>query len=82
MSRITLHRDKRFHLVAGEDHALGSFIQLFDQDMVNETPEGEGLVVDWSQVFGFEVNYSGLKGINALDICIKYLEDQDVKLKL
>ena len=79
MSRNTLHRDKRFHLVEGEDHVLGSFIQLFDKDMQDETPEGEGLVLDWSKMFGMERNYTGVTGINALDIAMKYMEDQGVK---
>jgi len=81
MSRITLHQDNRFHLVTGEDHMLGSFIQLYDKDMLNETPEGEGLILDWSQVFGFEVNLTGYNGNNALDIVKKYLGEYDVKLK-
>ena len=81
MSRITLHQDNRFHLVTGEDHMLGSFIQLYDKDMLNETPEGEGLILDWSTLFGFEVNLTGYNGNNALDIVKKYLGEYDVKLK-
>jgi hypothetical protein len=81
MSRKTIYHDNRFHLVTGDDHAVGTFLQLFDQDMLNETPEGEGLVLDWDQMFGMETNYTGLTGINALDIAIKYLENNDVKLK-
>ena len=76
MSRRTIHRDERFHLVEGEDHVLGAFIQLFDNEMINETPEGEGLVLDWSKMFGMERNYTGVTGINALDIAIKYIEEQ------
>ena len=81
MSRITLHQDKRFHLVSGEDHMLGSFLQLYDKDMESESPNGEGLILDWSQVFGFEVNLTGVIGSNALDIVKKYLGEYDVKLK-
>jgi hypothetical protein len=76
MSRKTLHQDERFHLVEGDDHVLGAFIQLFDKEMETETPEGEGLVLDWSKMFGYERNYTGVQGINALDICIKYIEEQ------
>jgi len=81
MSRITLHQDNRFHLVTGEDHMLGSFLQLYDKDMESESPNGEGLILDWSQVFGFEVNLTGVIGSNALDIVKKYLGEYDVKLK-
>ncbi len=51
---------------------LECFIQLYDNDMVNETIEGEGLIVNYSELFGFEVNFTGYKGDNALDIAIKY----------
>lgn len=79
VSRNTLYKDNRFHLVTGEDHAIGSFVQLFDNEMINETPEGEGLVLDWDQMFGMETNYTGVTGINALDIAMKYMEEQGVK---
>lgn len=59
MSRKTDYQDSRLTLVSGVDHMLGDFIQLFDKDMENETPEGEGLVFDWSQGFGIEVNLTG-----------------------
>jgi len=82
MSRKTFYQDNRFHLVAGVDHVLGNFLQLFDQDMINETPEGEGLVLDWSQFFNMETNLTGIPGDNPLDIAIKYLRENDVELKL
>lgn len=75
MSRKTLYRDERFHLVEGFDHAVGAFIQLFDKEMESETPEGEGLVLDWDQMFGFETNYTGAHGINALDMALNYIEE-------
>jgi hypothetical protein len=82
MSRKTIYRDERFHLVEGEDHAVGDFIQLFDKEMLDETPEGEGLVVDWSEIFGMETNFTGIPGIDALEICIKYLKDNNVDIIL
>jgi len=51
MSRIILHNGKRFTVVAGIDHVLKSFVQLYDK-----TPEGEGLIFDWSVTFGNEIN--------------------------
>lgn len=59
MSRKTLYRDNRLTVVGGEDQALGKFLQVFDNKMENETPEGEGLVFDWSEVFGVEINLTG-----------------------
>lgn len=76
MSRNTLHKDERFELVEGVDHMLGAFIQLFDKQMESETPEGEGLILDWSQGFGYERNYTGVLGINALDTAITYIEQE------
>jgi hypothetical protein len=58
MSRITTYQDSRLTAVKGVDHALGEFLQLFDKDV--ETPEGEGLVYDWSELFGVEVNFTGI----------------------
>lgn len=58
MSRITNYKDDRFTVVSGLDHMLGGFIQLYDREMVEETPEGEGLVLDWSEGFGISSNYT------------------------
>ena len=59
MSRRTLFQNNRFTLVGGKDHALGNFLQLYDKELEHETPEGEGLIFDWSQGFGIEVNLTG-----------------------
>lgn len=82
MSRKTIYRDARFELVTGVDHMLGNFLQLFDQEMVNETPEGEGLVLDWSVKFKMERNYTGIPGNDALRIAIDYLRNYNVELNL
>jgi len=60
MSRITFYQDDRLTAVKGVDHMLGEFLQLFDKEMENETPEGEGLVYDWSEFFGVERNLTGI----------------------
>lgn len=59
MSRRTLFENSRLTLVGGEDHVLGSFLQLYDKDLQHETPEGEGLIFDWSQGMGIETNLTG-----------------------
>ena len=59
MSRLTIYKDDRITVITGVDHALGKFFQIFDKEMENETPEGEGLVFDWSEMFGIETNYTG-----------------------
>lgn len=78
MSRKTLYKDERLTLVGGLDHALGDFLQLFDKELMHETPEGEGLVFDWSTGFGTEVNFTGISintGKKPIEICIEYIEE-------
>jgi hypothetical protein len=60
MSRNTLHTDYRLTVVTGEDHMLGKFYQIYDKDMEQETGEGEGLVLEWSERFGCESNLTGI----------------------
>jgi hypothetical protein len=64
MSRIVLHNGKRFTVIIGVDYILKSFAQLYDKYEKNNTPEGEGLVYDWSVAFGTEVNKINLKNTN------------------
>lgn len=78
MSRNTLYRDARFNLVGGKDHMLGNFIQLFDKQMMNETPEGEGLVLDWSEGFGMEINLTGKPSSDdPMAIALDYIEEHE-----
>lgn len=78
MSRITLFSNDRFSMVGGEDHVLGRFVQLFDKKMVNETPEGEGLVLDWSEGFGLEINYTGISNnIPVHKIIVEYINEHN-----
>ena len=51
MSRNTIFQNERITVVGGTDHAVGKFLQIFDNQMEFDTPEGEGLVYDWSQMF-------------------------------
>lgn len=74
MSRKVLYRNNRLTVTAGVDHMLGKFIQVFDNTLIDETPEGEGLVFDWSQVLGIERNLTGIPNTNPpLDIVREYL---------
>ena len=76
MSRETLYRDKRLTVVTGIDHAIGIFYQIFDKELEKETPEGEGLVLDWSSLFGFETNLTGVPNDNGISkILISYIEE-------
>jgi len=76
MSRNAIYSDGRITVYHGIDHVLGEFYQLFDKEMEKETPEGEGLIVDWSQLFDFETNLTGMSNDNGiLKILINYVEE-------
>jgi hypothetical protein len=76
MSRKVIHQDERLTVVSGIDHMLGAFYQIFDKEMQYETEEGEGLVYDWSQGFGTEVNLTGHpNSLPPLTIVNNYIED-------
>ena len=57
MSRIVNYKDDRLCFVSGLDHVLGKFIQLYDNEI--ETPDGEGIVLDWTERFGISINLTG-----------------------
>ena len=76
MSRNIIYKDNRLTVVQGIDHVLGEFYQIFDNELVNETPEGEGLILDWSKLFGFEVNFTGQpNSIPVPEIIKSYIEE-------
>lgn len=76
MSRKTIYKDNRLTVVQGIDHVLGEFYQIFDNEMVDETSEGEGLILDWSKLFGFEVNFTGQpNSIPVPEIITSYIEE-------
>lgn len=77
MSRNTVYQENGITIVAGVDHAIGKFLQLFDKKMEDKTPEGEGLILDWSELFGLEVNSTGIsdKELPIEKIVLKYIEE-------
>lgn len=79
MSRLTMYQDSRLNVVQGVDHMLGKFYQIFDKEMENETDEGEGLVLDWSELFGFGVNFTGYpSSMTPKEIIKKYIGEHAV----
>lgn len=69
-----MYSDSRLTVVTGIDHALGLFYQIFDKQI--ETVEQEGLVLDWSELFGFETNITGLsKNLGVTGIIEAYICD-------
>lgn len=76
VSRITTYKDSRLTIVEGHDSILGVFLQLFDNELTDETPEGEGLVLDFSRLLGFEINRTGIPNDNGLvEIVQGYLKE-------
>jgi len=77
MSRTVIFKDERLTVVQGVDHMLGEFFQLYDNQMCNETPEGEGIIIDWSEGYGYETNLSGIvpKGRHVFDVINQYVSE-------
>jgi len=79
MSRFTAYQDSRLNVAYGDDHVLGKFYQIFDRDMQDETEEGEGLVFDWSERFGFSVNCTGMpNSMGVREIIKQYIAENAV----
>lgn len=80
MSRITVYYDGKITVVTGDDHAVGKFFQIFDEDMVYETPEGEGLVFDWSEMFKIKINLTGQSNtLEPLEIIQNYINEKSAE---
>lgn len=79
MSRKTIYSDSRLTLVKGVDHMLGNFCQIYDKELQNETPEGEGLVFDWTQANGIETNLTAYPNSLGRDAIVEsyILENMD-----
>ena len=59
MSRHVIYENDRILLTEGEDVISGRFVMVFDHDLESETPDETGLVMDWSEVSGYKINYTG-----------------------
>lgn len=76
MSRNTLYTDYRLTVVGGDDHLLGRFYQIYDRDMEQETSEGEGLVLEWSERFGYESNLTGITNKEDVnEVIVEYIRE-------
>jgi hypothetical protein len=74
MSRKTIYKDERLTVVQGVDHMLGNFYQIYDKEV--DTPEQEGIVLDWSEGFGYETNFTGIQPKSRVeDLINEYLMD-------
>lgn len=59
MSRHYEYLNNRFTIITGTDHALGRFIQITDNEFTDD-PSGEGYILDISDLFGIETNFTGI----------------------
>lgn len=74
MSRNVIYKDERLTVVTGVDHMLGQFYQVYDREV--ETPEGEGIVLDWSEQAGYDTNLTGIPNKPIiLDVINEYISD-------
>jgi len=75
MSRRVYYTDNILSVFEGEDHVFGKFYQIFDESLAYETPDGEGLVLDWSSEYGYEINLTGIPNTeNPLDVVNQYIQ--------
>jgi hypothetical protein len=78
MSRITVYSDDKLTVVTGDDHAVGIFFQVFDEDMVSEF--NDGLVFDWSEMFKIETNVTGQpNSLEPLEIINNYINEKNAE---
>lgn len=74
MSRNIAYKDNRLTIVHDIDHICGEFYQIYDKQI--ETPEGEGLVLDWSELFKYQTNCTGIpNNKNIKELVKKYIKD-------
>lgn len=81
MSRTVFYRDQKISVIIGFDYVLGEFAQIYDKEFQDETPEGEGLVFDWSYELGITTNYTGLHNTESTtaiqDIIQQYIQEHN-----
>ena len=58
MSRKDQNMSPYVLITTGQDHVVGKFIQIYDKRYAwtEEDLQGEGIVLDWDEVFGFGTN--------------------------
>lgn len=80
MSRNTLYTDDRLIVIHGHDHMFGEFYQIYDKNLMDETPEQEGIIISWSDQFGYDTNLTGIPNKpNVLDVVNQYIQDNNVQ---
>ena len=78
MSRILYYHDERLNVYHGDDIALGKFFQIFDNEFICDSAEGEGLVLDWSE-YGYEINYTGIpEKDNVKELVDEYIKEHTI----
>lgn len=71
-----MYEDSRLTVVYGIDDFFGKFYQIFDKELQDETPEGEGLVLDYSEFIGYGINLTGISNnISPHDMIILYIRE-------
>lgn len=77
MSRNTIYEDDKILLIEGEDEISGRFVMMFDRDLEYESLDGEGLVLDWSEITGYKINYTGYpSSMRPKTIAHNYINDK------
>lgn len=72
-------------IIRGNDHILGMFVDVCDSRIAGTVhdPQGEGYLVEWSELFGFSQNKIELESIHISEADIRQkVEEYISKIKL
>lgn len=76
MSRTIFYSSEPLTIINGIDQIFGEFYQIYDKRFLNETPEGEGLVLDWSANYGFNINLTELSNsLPITELIMQYIKN-------
>lgn len=61
MSRLVFTPNEYTSFISGSDHAIGAFLDITDTRFANSgmDRQGEGFIMEWSEMFGFSQNLIG-----------------------
>jgi hypothetical protein len=76
-----IYNDDRFTIITGEDYTCGHFIQIYDTEAEYDCPSGEGIILDWSSLFGYLTNNTDIAENLSIDEWMEEFKiDNNIKL--
>lgn len=60
---------------------LGQIIQLIDESMIDRTPEGNGVMLDWDERYGVNINHTGISNkLPVSQILAQYIGQEETEI--